>query len=90
MKSSQFIDFKKYLCFIDYNYGIIILDHFRNYKSYKEIKNLKNTYNINNQLVILKEDGLFIVETETMTIEKMDIVNQINFEKNSDLIEWNQ
>jgi hypothetical protein len=68
----------------------LILDHFGNYKSYKEIKNLKNTYNINNQLVILKEDGLFIVETETMTIEKMDIVNQINFEKNSDLIEWNQ
>jgi hypothetical protein len=68
----------------------LILDHFGNYKSYKEIKNLKNTYNINNQLVILKEDGLFIVETETMTIEKMDIVNQINFEKKSDLIEWNQ
>jgi hypothetical protein len=87
---SQFIDFKKYLCLVDYNYGILILDHFGNLKSLKEIKLLKNTYNINNQLVILKEDGLFIVNIDTMTLEKMDIINQINFEEKSDLIEWNQ
>jgi hypothetical protein len=87
---SQFIDFKKYLCLVDYNYGILILDHFGNLKSLKEIKLLKNTYNINNQLVILKEDGLFIVNIDTMTLEKMDIINQVNFEKKSDLIEWNQ
>lgn len=89
-KPSQFIDFKKSLCLIDYNKGILVLDNFGNFQSFKEIQNLKNVFNINNILVILNDDGLFIVDLKTMNFEKMEIVNQIPFNKKSDLIEWNQ